>query len=142
MQADFEIADQFSFLEKERGFRCVHRSYDQKFFGNAIVEYVSATLRVRVVKDRGQFECDFARPKGVPEWFDADVVLRALGEDGTIDTLTAQSWSSLHDLARTIRDRLDRISELFAERNYRQTRARFQEVLRQRVAKNFGAIEP
>ena len=138
MQADFQIADQFSFLEMERGFRCVHRSYDEKYFGNAIVEYVSASLRVRVVKDRGQFLCDFARPDGVPEWFDAAVVLRALGEDAATEALSAQRWSSLPDLARTICDRLDRVSELFAAAKYRQSAARFHEILRQRVATEFG----
>jgi len=141
MQADLEIADQFSFLERERGFRCVHRSYDEKFFGNAIVEYASASLRVRVIKDRSQFLCDFSRPTGVREWFDHDIVLRALGEAETLDVLTEPLGSSLPDLARTVRDRLDRVSELFAAGNYRQSTARFHELLRQRVAKEFGVIK-
>jgi hypothetical protein len=134
MQADEEIANQFSFLETERGFRCNHRRYGPAHFGNAIVEYVSATRRLRIVKDRGQYLCDFARSKGVAEWFDQDVVLRALGDDATVDALIAQQRSSLHEVARTTRESLDRAGELFSDGNYSRSVARFRELQGQRAA--------
>ena len=133
MAADQEIANQFSFLETERGFRCIHRSHDPAHFGNAIVEYVSANLRIRIVKDRGQFWCEFARSRGVTEWFDEDVVLRALGDDATSDALIAQQGSSLHEVARTTRESLERVSELFSDGNYSRSVARFQDLQRQRA---------
>src|SRR6266404_6870281 len=103
MQADLEIVNQFSFLETERDFRCVRRTYDRAHFGNAIVEYESSNLRLRVTKDRSQFFCDFAAAKGSVEWFDQDIVFRDLGEASVIDALIAQQWSSVEDVAKNIR---------------------------------------
>jgi hypothetical protein len=138
MQGDREIANQFSFLEAERGFRCVRRTYDAAHFGNAIVEYMSSSLRVRVIKDRGQFLCDFAASKGSLEWFDQEVVFRELGEGAAIDTLAAQGWSPVADVANSVRTSLDRIVELFSEGNYRQSAARFAELRGERVRRLFG----
>jgi hypothetical protein len=137
MQGDIEIAALFSFLEEEHGFRRVRQMYAAAHFGNAIVEYESSNLRVRVTKDRSQFLCYFATPRA-PEWFDQEVVFRELGEDSAIDTLIAQSWSAAADVAKSIRARLDRITELFSEARYPQSAARLAERQHERVRRLFG----
>jgi hypothetical protein len=142
MQGDLEIATRFSFLETERDFRCTGRRYDAAHFGNAIVEYESSTLRLRVIKDRSQFFCDFAAPRGAVEWFDQEVVFRDLGEDSAVDALIAQRWSSAEELAESIRARLDRIGELFSDDNYQASAARFGELRHERARKLFGDPVP
>jgi hypothetical protein len=133
MTADQEIANTFSFVEQMPGARRIRCEYHAAHFGNAIVEYDSPRLRVRVTKDRGAFLCDFASPEPPVEWFDLEVVFRVLGEDRTIDALIAESFTSLESIGRAVEDNLEPICERFGEAHYADSRKRFHEHLEARV---------
>ena len=102
-------------------------------------EYLSASLRIRIVNDRGTFSCEFARARNVPEWFDEYFVLRALGDDASLDALIAQQWS-LREVARRTRESLGRIIELFEDGTYSGSVARFRELQRQRETEVLASL--
>jgi hypothetical protein len=137
MTGDQEIVRSFLFLENELGYSRVRNDYDPLHFGNAIVEYRSPLLRIRVTKDRGGFLCDFAAP-GAQEWFDQEIVFRVLGEDQAVQDLIAQRWSSLDAVAASVKQTIVRISGLFSEESYAESRARFQDSQRRRATDLFG----
>lgn len=128
----------FSFLEKDLTYQRITTEYDSARFGNAIVEYRSPRLRIRVTKDRGQYVCDFAAPRGPAEWFDQDIVFRDLGEDHAVDEVVIQRWSSLDAVAASVKEAIERIAHLFTDERYLASRARFQNGQLRRVQKLFG----
>ncbi|HTA20591.1 MAG TPA: hypothetical protein VK989_14965, partial [Polyangia bacterium] len=72
------------------------------------------------------------------EWFDEETVLRDVGEDQLVDDLIAQRWSSLSAAAAAVRRCIERISVRFSDENFANSRARFHEGQRRRVARLFG----
>src|SRR5882757_7696084 len=117
MRADQQITDRVAFVERQRDVRRIRSEYNPVVFGNAVVEYSSPDLRLRVTKDRGQFLCDFAATNGPLEWFTLGIVFRDLGESASLDALIAEKWSSLDSVAATVEDHFSRILDLFSEQS-------------------------
>jgi hypothetical protein len=138
MDAAIEIEQAFSFLEQDLAYRRGRSEYHRAQFGNALVEYQSPRLRIRVTKDRGQFFCAFAAPKEPVEWFDQEIILRDLGEGQAADDFIAQRWSSLDAVATSVRRTIERICERFGEETYSESRGRFKEGQLRRVRKLVG----
>lgn len=127
------IVHAFAFLEANLSYRQVRSEFDARNFGNAIIEFWSPQLLVRVTKDRGQYFCDFANPRQ-GEWFELENVFRDLGEDQVLGDLIAQRWSSLDAVADSVRLTIKRISSLFEDEFYPESRARLLNRGRQRLS--------
>ena len=133
-----DIAEAFSFLEQEHGFLCVTRRYYPSLFGNAVVEYESPVLRVKVVRDRTQYFCAFAVRRDPIEWVDLDTLLHDLGEQRELDDLSSGELLSLEAVAASVRRHFVRLAALFDDRVYAESCARFNEYKRARVRTLFG----
>lgn len=130
-----EIVRAFSFLEEDLAYRQSRSEYDAASFGNAIVEFQSHDLLVRVTKDRSQFFCDFANPTR-HEWFDQEILFLDMGENQAIESLVAQRWLSVDAVANSIRLTIDRISTLLRDEAYAETRARLLKRYQQRARRS------
>jgi hypothetical protein len=128
----------FAFLERERGYEPPLYEPSQSF-DNAELEYRSAAMRVRVLRERGQVFVDLGPALGVPAyWFDLPVVLCYLGERGEADRLVAGGQRDVAAVAELLRRHYDRIAPLFAPARYAETTRHLTELRRVRADQMFG----
>lgn len=84
---------------------------DSKSFGNIIVAFENDTLRVTVVRDRGDWSCAIGTRHSAAA-VDVLEALDVMGELATRDLLSVNERPSLDLLADTVRRYFDRIVEV------------------------------
>lgn len=100
----------FAFLEKVFGFERGHGRFDKASFGDALVEYKSESMALRVLRERGQYFVELSPLTDPPEWYEISIVLQALDlpGDGGVPTLLEKATAvkrHLPALDRTFRAR-------------------------------------
>lgn len=107
------------FLFDGNRYRFVDSESSDSFGGNASITLTGESLRIRLVRERGQIFADF-QPlglRGKQDWFSIDVVRRLIIDE--------QSWLSImdRDNVEFLREHLGEIEQLFLENEQKQTLA-------------------
>ncbi|MBY5162869.1 hypothetical protein [Salsipaludibacter albus] len=124
------LADWLAFFFQDAEYRLVDSEVGQSF-GDAFVVWSNGSLDWRLVRDRSQLFLE-ARPMGVDEWFDIDLLMRVLGEP-------AQASSELTpEHGHWVRVNLATIHALFVPENVAGTAAELRAAKRQRAQELFG----
>ena len=127
----------FSFLSRSATPRIIDSSYSATSFGNADIGLEGDTLRVRVTRDRGQYLVDVS-PLGVAEWFDQDVVLRLVGVEESLASLSHSDLRSLELAAHALRTHIAAIEERFRPKAWPESRLALKALQERRAHELFG----
>ncbi len=119
----------------ERGGKLV-ASDTSEYFGDAFAEILVEKLRIRLVRERGQFFVDLANAKA-EEWFDLNLLLRLVGSSED-QQLIASGRASLPQLARIVEKHLDTFRRVLDEPVYAATSEQLHELKRVRTREMFG----
>ena len=134
-----EIIAAFKPLLESRGFTVTHREPQPQPFGNTLVTFASARVRLRVTRDRSQFLSDFA-PVGQPaEWFDLDVVMELAGGPTKLADGRHLAQASLQELSALIQQYLPSIEPHFSGLAFVETKQRLRALREERARRLFGA---
>ena len=127
----------FSFLEQTRGFRVVSHEA-RPSFGDALADFESPTLRVRVLRDRGQIFIDVAPAQDPPSWFDLPLLLTFLGEPDAAASLLAGGQSDMREVAALLRAHYDDIERTLGQSRSPDVVRRLGQLRLARAAARFG----
>lgn len=133
---------EFSFLERNRGFR-LGRTQTIEGAGDAVVDFESATLRVRVLRDRGQVFLDVAPTEGhaaggTPTWFDLPILLEFLGAGDAATALLAGGQRDVRVVARLLQAHYDGIAGALGGPQAATVTPRLDQLRRARADARFG----
>lgn len=139
MVVDFltEVRTAFSFLESARGFRLADETRSDSF-GDAIVDFESATLRVRVLRDRGQVFVDISPADGTPAWFDLPLLLSHLGERDAAKVLIAGGQRDAQEAADLLRAHYSEVEAMLGSSRSGDVVRRLTELRLARADRRFG----
>ena len=137
-----DIRREFDFL-KQVGYRESGSEYVPESFGNAFVEYRSDTLRLRVIRDRGQFELALGSADH-SKLFDADIVFRLIGADEQSRPVVSDTNATPETLAKALRRNLALLEAAFRREQYASTVRELDRLLDVRLKERYGdsASEP
>ena len=117
----------FSFLESRHGFLCVQQKWDEKRFGNIVMDFETEALRVRLIRDRGPWFCYFASMKDARMDFDVNEALPLIGQDSDQEILQRDDYRQSELLAQVVERNFERLVTILEP-------ARIAELRQQRVA--------
>lgn len=122
-----------SFLYKEFGFRFVDSQVSNAFGGDAFLILAKDTVRLRLVRDRGQLFADFQEtPSNGKEWFSIDIVRKYIAKEH-------EYFSELDsNNAKFLRERLPDIEAAFRPATFDKIRREFQKLEKERAKSLFG----
>ena len=127
----------FSFVSRSAAPRIIDSSYSAMSFGNADIGLEGDTLRIRVTRDRGQYLVDVS-PLGVAEWFDQDAVLRLVGAEESLASLSHSDLRSLELAAGAFHTHLAAIESLFRPPAWPESRIALKALQERRAHELFG----
>ncbi len=130
----------FAFLEQARGFRLAGDEVGESS-GDALVDFESPTLRVRVLRDRGQVFLDVAPAGDPPTWFDLPLLLGFLGEQEAADTLLAGGQRDVHEVAGLLRAYYDGIERTLGASRSPDVVRRLTQLRLARADQRFGGAD-
>ena len=139
MAVDFltEARAAFSFLETARGFRLADDTRRDSF-GDAIVDFESATLRVRVLRDRGQVFVDVSPADGPPAWFDLPLLVKYLGDPDAASHLVASGQRDTQEAGDLLRAHYSEIEGLLGSSRSADVVRRLTSLRLARADRRFG----
>ena len=128
-----EVKHALSELTNDGIFKIIQIIYDDKNFGNVIVEIgLCENLSIRFIKDRGDINCEL---KKFDEWFWIDDVFEVLGVP------SKQSKNNIIDaiinILAQIKRNLPSIVKAFNEDNIKDTKSKIKTVATKRVMGTF-----
>ena len=133
MDFDNEVKNALAELTNDGTFKIKQLVYDDKNFGNVIVEISSYNnLNIRFVKDRGDISCELGK---FDEWFWIDDVFSVLGvqtkqiEKDIIDFIS--------NISVQIKQNLPGIFKAFDEYNIKNTKSKIKDIAIKRVMGQF-----
>ena len=109
-----QVLAAFSFLEQARRFRLVSAETSPSF-GDALADFESPTLRVRVLRDRGQIFIDVAPAEDPATWFDLPLMLTFLGETDAAAALLAGGQGDMREVAALLQAHYDDIERTLGQ---------------------------
>ena len=93
------------------GYKVSH-NLESDSFDNAVVELTSEPLKIRFIRERGQVFLDVASTAPAAEWYDLDLVTRALGRPRDDAYALPASRDSIQQLANGLISNHAKILEL------------------------------
>jgi hypothetical protein len=109
-----QVGAAFSFLEQTRRFRLVSHEASPSF-GDALADFESPTLRVRVLRDRGQIFVDVAPAQDPASWFDLPLLLTFVGEAEAAEALLAGGQEDVCRVAALLQANYDSIERALGQ---------------------------
>ena len=129
MDFDNEVKDALIELIKDGTFIIEQIVYDEKNFGNVIVEISSyKNLNIRFVKDRGDIWCELEK---FNEWFWIDDIFAVLGVQ--TKQIEKDVIGAISNIAAQIKENLPSIFKAFDEENIKDTKKKIKNVATNRV---------
>ena len=128
------VCSTFSGLINTLKLHLLKETYDPNFFGNSIIELGGDTMRIRVIKDRGQIFVDIASPVDPDNWYFLERILEAVGSK-TETPMNPDSPETLELSAKLIERHLDAIQAGLSAQNYHKTKAILHTIAQAAVAR-------
>ena len=128
MDFDNEVKNALIELTKDGTFKIEQIVYDEKNFGNVIVEISSyKNLNIRFIKDKGYIWCELSK---FQEWFNADDVFAVLGFQ--TQQIAKDMIDAISNISAQINGNLISIFEAFDEKNIKETKKKIEKVATKR----------
>ena len=135
------VQEIFGSMIAEGGLQVDECEFDARHFGNFVVGFSGAALRLRVVRDRMQFLVDFAAPSS-DEWIDDETVWHLVGAEDVNEQRAKADLRSLEQVAAATAAHLSEIRALFTVSEAPGTLRRANEYRRARARTHFGYSPP
>jgi hypothetical protein len=135
----------FAFLERGRGFRVAHSQMSPSF-GDAVVDFASPTLLIRLLRDRGQVFLDVAPAGGGPDaggphWFDLPLLLEYLGAQDHATALVAGGQRDIGEVARILQAHFDEIAGVLGGPRAAEVLPRLAQLRQTRADARYGGTD-
>lgn len=111
-------------------------------FGNAVAVFEGGTLRLRVVRDRGQVFADFGSTVDSTEWFDSRVVASLLETEVDANVGGSDIQLALSGIARFAQDHDGQLEHRFSGAQYQNTKKKLEEIQRNSALNQLGIPDP
>jgi len=136
-----KVQEAFASVVARGGLQVSDTEYAAAHFGNFVVEFSGASVRLRVVRDRMQFLLDFA-PPGHDEWIDDETIWHLIGADHVNEQRAELDLRSLEHVAKATSAHFPEICALFSVREAPRTLQRANEHRQRRAKALFGYDVP
>lgn len=128
------LVEWLSFFFAENRYRLVHSEVGTSF-GDALIEFVSETIRWRLVRDRSQIFLDCRPARGEHkdwEWYSSDVLIRL------ITGQRVESAELTQDMANWFESNLSEIELRFSNERLEETKLQLKKLEQLRAKELFG----
>jgi hypothetical protein len=123
-----------TFLCNNHGFVIEEEIYDPNSFGNEIITLKSNKIKIRFIKDRGDFSINISSLKHY-EWYPIEQILQLLG---VYKNPNANNKIALEVLNELLLKNVNKIKELFSEEKIEITNEKLLKINQELINEMFG----
>jgi hypothetical protein len=131
----------FASVVSDGGLQVRDTEFTAAHFGNFVVEFIGATVRLKVVRDRMQFLVDFAPPES-DEWIDDETIWHLVGAEYFNEQRAKLDLRSLEQVAEATAAHFSEICALFTTSEAQESLRRANEYRQARAKTLFGYSAP